>query len=348
MKKKVIRFPIYVLLGSLTILLFVVFVPGRYDVPCLQKRAGTRYWNLATGSVIGYTLVPARGEKRPFPVIFLQGGPGGAVSDLNIKSLAPLSESGYNVYLYDQVGSGQSGRLENIAEYSVTRHIRDLEEIIRRTGAKRVVLIGQSWGAILATLYIARNPGTVEKLIVTCPGPLLPVRTELAGLTAPDSLHLREPVFTNRQANEKTSSLRRRAVTWFAVMFKRRLATEHEADDMQTLLETELNKATVCDTSKALKPKGGGGFYASLMTVLSFKEVKDPRPRLRNSVIPVLVMKGQCDNQKWGFTAEYLELFPNHRLAIIPGAGHSIAVEQPELYFSTIHDFLTDKLLTDE
>jgi proline iminopeptidase len=55
----------------------------------------------------------------------------------------------------------------------------------------------------------------------------------------------------------------------------------------------------------------------------------------------VLVMKGQCDNQKWGYTKEYLDLFPRGDLKIIPGAGHAIEVEQPGLYIRSIVDFLT-------
>ena len=97
----------------------------------------------------------------------------------------------------------------------------------------------------------------------------------------------------------------------------------------------------MCDTSKAPKAEGGGGFYAQLMTVHSFAGMKDSRPELKNSGIPLLLMRGQCDNQDWGFANEYLELFPKHRLVIIPGAGHSISVEQPELYLQTIKDFLT-------
>jgi len=76
------------------------------------------------------------------------------------------------------------------------------------------------------------------------------------------------------------------------------------------------------------------------MTVRSFTETKDPRPKLKGLKIPVLIMKGQCDNQPWGFANEYLELFPNYQLNIIPDAGHSISVEQPELYLKTIRDFL--------
>jgi proline iminopeptidase len=51
-------------------------------------------------------------------------------------------------------------------------------------------------------------------------------------------------------------------------------------------------------------------------------------------------MKGECDNQKWGFTKEYLDLFPNHKLVVVPGAGHGIFIEQPEKYLSTIRAFL--------
>jgi len=76
------------------------------------------------------------------------------------------------------------------------------------------------------------------------------------------------------------------------------------------------------------------------MTLHSFKDIKDPRPKLKGSSIPVLIMKGQCDNQAWGFATEYLEIFPNYQLKIIPAAGHSISVEQPELYLKIIRGFL--------
>jgi proline iminopeptidase len=77
------------------------------------------------------------------------------------------------------------------------------------------------------------------------------------------------------------------------------------------------------------------------MTFKSLRQVNDPRPKIKNSKIPILVMKGQCDNQKWGFTNEYLELFVNHQLIIIPNAGHFISVEQPDLYKKIIREFLS-------
>lgn len=339
MKKKLFRFIKYTLLLCIVIFLLLVFLPRTYDVPQLQKRESTQYWDLPTGSKIGYTLVSAKSIKKPYPIIFLQGGPGGFISDRNIKMLAPLSEDGYDVYLYDQIGSGQSDRLKNINEYTADRHKKDLEEIIKKIGAGKVFLIGQSWGAILAVLFIADNPGKVEKVIFTGPGPIYPLHEQLSKIDPPDSLHLVKPVSTNADANKKADNVRKRFTAYLAIAFGIKLASDKEMDDFQTY-QDGFNKATVCDTSKAPKAQGGGGFYSQVMTFNSLNETKDPRPKLKDSEIPVLIMKGQCDNQKWGYVTEYLELFPIHQLAIIPNAGHSISVEQPELYLETIRGFL--------
>jgi len=297
--------------------MLAVFIPKSYDVPQMHKRKGTQYWDLQTGSKIAYTLVSAKGIKKPYPIIYLQGGPGGYISDRNIKMLAPLSEDGFDIYLYDQIGSGQSERLSNITEYTADRHKRDLEELIKKIGSEKVILIGQSWGAILATLFMADHPDKVEKVILTGAGPIQPMHEELLNTNAPDSLNLRKPPYSNGEANEKSKNSRINAITFWAKSFGKKLASDKEADDFQTYLNIELNKATVCDTSKALNAEGGGGFYAQVMTVQSFKEIQDTRPKLKGSKVPILLMKGQCDNQPWGFLNEYLELFPNNHLKFL-------------------------------
>ena len=340
LKKELFKFIKYALLLCIAGCLLVVFVPRTYKVSQLQTRAGTRFWDLRTGSRIGYTLIPAKGAKKPFPIIFLQGGPGGFISDRNINVLSRLSESGYDVYLYDQIGSGHSERLTNINEYTADRHKKDLEEIVKTIAAEKVILIGQSWGAMLATLFVADNPEKVERIILTGTGAIQPMRSELLNVNSPDSLNLKKPPYTNSKANEKCQTIRSKALAFWAKTFGRKLASDKEADDFQTYLNNELNKATVSDTTKALKAAGGGGFYAQIMTVQSFGSIQDPRPKLMNSKIPLLIMRGQYDNQPWGFVGEYLELFRNHQLKIIPNSGHSISVEQPELYLKTIHAFL--------
>lgn len=330
----------YILLVFVTIFLFNIFYPRSYNVPQFQRRANTQYWNLSTGSRIAYTLIEAKNKKKGYPIIYLHGGPGGHISNRDINVLSNISESGYDIYLYDQIGSGQSGRLKNINDYTVERHIKDLKEIIKQTGAEKVILIGQSWGSILALLFAADNSSKVYKIIFTSPGPVYPVNKRLAATKIPDRVHLRNPFFTNAQGNKLANNIRTKAMSFCATSLGKRIATDKEADDFATYLNYELNKSTVCDTSKILKEEAGDGFYSGIMTLHSLSKVNDPRPKIQSVAIPVLVMKGECDNQKWGFTNEYLQLFKNSQLIVVPGAGHFISVEQPELYIKTIKEFL--------
>lgn len=117
---------------------------------------------------------------------------------------------------------------------------------------------------------------------------------------------------------------------------------DKEADQLQTYLTNEINRSMVCDKANAVTAESTEGFYVHYMTLKSLEKIKDPRPTLVNSPVPVYIMKGQCDNQKWGFTTEYLKLFHNHELEIIPGAGHNIFIEQPAVYLATIRRFLTN------
>jgi len=340
MRRKIFWFFIFFILLISGLVIFIIFIPKSYDVPELKERAGTQFWTLKTGSKIGYTLIPFKGVKKPYPVIFLQGGPGGPVYDGNIRVLSTLAEAGYDVYLYDQIGCGYSDRLKNIEEYTVDRHKADLEEIVKTIGSEKVILLGQSWGAMLAAEYIGDNPSKVEKVIFTGPGYLLPVNTSVAAINAPDSLDLTDPQFTNKQGREKIYNYRARVVEWCAKVFSFKLASDREMDEFETILDHEMGKSTLCDPAKLSPLENRSGFYSMIKTVQSFNSAKDIRPKLENCTIPALIMRGQCDGIKWGFVTEYLELFTNHRLIIVPDAGHSIAREQPDLYIKNILEFL--------
>ena len=339
MKKRFPRLIKYTILIGLIIFLSIILYPRNYHVPQFQKRANTFYWDLSTGSRIGYSLIKAKGTKKPYPVIFLQGGPGAPIFDSNIEILSKLSNYGYDVYLYDLVGCGHSNRLENIDEYTVNRHKKDLAEIIKKIGAEKVILIAQSWGALLATNYLADHQAKIEKLIFTGPGPIIPINNQLAGIKAPDSLNLNSPKFTNAKGSQKAYHLRASVVKFTAEKISYKLASDKEMDDFATNLNFELNKSTVVDAS-IIKPKSGYGYYVHIKTVQSFKKTPNRRDILSKCKTPILIMRGQFDGSKWGYTDEYLNVFKNHQLVIIPNAGHSIALEQPELYMNTIVKFL--------
>ncbi len=110
------------------------------------------------------------GDPNDPMIVVLHGGPGEDYrSMLKCKAFA---DHGYFVIFYDQRGSGLSQRhLKNI--YSIELMIEDLGAIIqhhRKSPDQKVFLLGQSWGAMLATAYIDRYPTAIAGAILSEPG----------------------------------------------------------------------------------------------------------------------------------------------------------------------------------
>jgi proline iminopeptidase len=340
MKKKILKIVKWLVLTCFAIFIIKGYIPTKLDVPYVVPRTTTQYWNLPTGSKIAYTHIASKGAKKPYPIIYLHGGPGGYVYTKNIKTLGELSELGYDVYLYDQIGCGLSERLEKVEEYTALRHIKDLEEIIKLLGAEKVILVGQSWGGALAVLYSADHLDKVDKIIFTCPGAIKPANVALEKIKAPDSLNLKEPYSVNAKVLPIVLNPRFVSISIWARFFEKKLASDKEADSYLTSMANVFTKGLVCDTLNVMKEEGGAGAYCNLNTSVSYGSLKDPRIKLKHNKISVLVMKGQYDNIDWGYTKEYLDLFSNSKFKLIPKAGHQIFAEQPELYINEIKDFL--------
>ncbi len=115
-------------------------------------------------------------------IIFLHGGPGG-----DYRSLLRLKDS-YNGYsladnyfcvFYDQRGAGLSRRYgdlasaqnNNVPELEISDYVADLDAIINHFSPNnKVILFGHSWGGMLATEYINKNPNKVAAAIFSEPG----------------------------------------------------------------------------------------------------------------------------------------------------------------------------------
>ncbi len=339
--KKVARSIGWTLLILLIVFLYNVFWPRHYKVQSRENGKNRTYWQLSTGSTIAYTHISSTSkDTQAYPVIYLHGGPGGAISKRVIDDLKSLSNDGFDLYFYDQVGSGASSRLSDISQYTVQRQVDDLNEIIIKINSGKVILIGQSWGSVLAAVYLSKYPEKVDKIIFTSPGPIYPINKAEINLRAPDSLRLQAPLYTNKAASESSTNIRIRAITFFATHFGEKIASDKEVDEYADFLDSKAYKSALCDTAINLVNRGSSGFFVSIMTYKSLLLLKDFREKIKGTNMPVLILKGQCDNQPWGATNEYLNLFPNHQFVLIPNAGHFINVEQHEMYFREIKNFL--------
>jgi len=103
-------------------------------------------------------------------IVVLHGGPGGDYRSL--LNCSRFSEDGFFVVFYDQRGSGLSRRHSKDV-YSTQLFIADLDAVIqyyRQSPDQTVILMGLSWGAMLATAYVNEHPGAVRGLVLMEPG----------------------------------------------------------------------------------------------------------------------------------------------------------------------------------
>lgn len=121
---------------------------------------------------INGTLLHAEtfGNSDSTMLVMLHGGPGGDYRSL-LKNKA-FAEEGYFVVFYDQRGSGLSQR-HDASAFTTQMFIDDLHAVIkhyRKSSAQKVVLVGHSWGAMLATGYVNQNPNEIAGMVLTEPG----------------------------------------------------------------------------------------------------------------------------------------------------------------------------------
>lgn len=113
------------------------------------------------------------GDPTDPMVVILHGGPGGDYRYLlNCKAIA---SEGYYVVFYDQRGSGLSRR-ERKSVYSMQIMLDDLAGVIshyRWSPDQKVILLGHSWGAMLASAYINQHPTAIDGAILAEPGGLI-------------------------------------------------------------------------------------------------------------------------------------------------------------------------------
>lgn len=99
-------------------------------------------------------------------ILLLHGGPG-ATHEYFENFPAHLDTNKYTIYFYDQLGSyfSDSSDLENLWE--IDRFVDEVETVRKSLDISEFILLGHSWGGILAVHYAATYPENLKCMILS-------------------------------------------------------------------------------------------------------------------------------------------------------------------------------------
>lgn len=108
--------------------------------------------------------VKTYGNKKNKTIIFIHGGPSGNATLFEGTTAQKLADQGFYVIAYDRRGEGRSA--DSNAKFTYEEAFQDLNSIYTKYHLKKAVLLGHSFGGLVATLYTHKYPQNVSALVL--------------------------------------------------------------------------------------------------------------------------------------------------------------------------------------
>lgn len=100
------------------------------------------------------------------PLLLLHGGPGSTHNYFEVFDRL-AADTGRPVVMYDQLGCGRSSMPDDASLWRSETWVAELQALRTYLGLKRVHLLGQSWGGMLAIIYLCDyRPAGIQSVIL--------------------------------------------------------------------------------------------------------------------------------------------------------------------------------------
>ncbi len=201
----------------------------------------------------------------------------------------------------DLLGFGDSEKPSR--EISIANYGRELKAFVDVFKEDKVNLIGHSLGGAVIWDYAVKNPDRVDRILLIDPAPA-------EGLITPEEYYPALNLYRNNRD-----------------LLKAALAGTIPSGDPDKLLERLVNDAMVMDSR---------GFTENARALEQYNYLSD----LHKIKCPVLILFGEHDlliTDK--LLSETLKRLPNASVKKLPGIGHSVNVENPDLAVQIIKEF---------
>ncbi len=244
------------------------------------------------------------------------------------KAQLPYFSERFRCITYDGRGNGKSDRPEDVAAYSLENHVADALAVMDATDAGQAILVGLSYGGLLASILAAHHPERVKAAI-------------LAGTVAtigPEHPYMAQRNFlAKRERFEGWDKFNR--AHWladypdFAEHFVRHIFTEPHSTK-----QIEDGIAWASDTTGRVLAK-----TVEARTIPPSFDVSEAM--YRKISCPLLLLHGDDDQiQPYGRAEAVAKVVPHAELVILPGGGHHLLGRFPAKANTLIMDFLDRKL----
>ena len=231
------------------------------------------------------------------------------------QHLDTFAKYGLHIIAIDLPGHGQSDAPDDPARYSIKRHQNDILAALQALYVQegQAMLLGYSMGGRIA-LYTAFS-GFFRALILESASPGI------------ENVEEREE---RRRSDEAlATSIEREGVPAFVERWERLplfASQQTLPPEIKEALHAQRLQNNATGLAQSLRGVGTGvqpSLYAQLPTLH----------------IPVLLIAGELDIKFTKIAQRMAQLLPQAQLHIIPAAGHTVHLEQPQLFTTLVKDF---------
>ena len=265
------------------------------------------------------------------PIVFLHGGPG--QGSVHFEELAgPALEPRLRMVYYDQRGSGRSEKPQEAEAYSIPILVEDIEGLRRALGVERMVLVGHSFGGLLALEYAATHPEAVAGLAVVSGLWSIPRQCRLRL----ETLRVLRPEAFARVAADTLSADGCALESQAFASQEAREVYNLEAMHLSSAVQARIDSVNAAHGTVNTGEMGRSLFGSGALDAYEFD-------RFERLTMPVLVIGGLRD----GVTRpeglrDLAERLPHGRFVAYPASGHFPYLNEPERFAVDLAAFVRD------
>ncbi len=235
-----------------------------------------------------------------FPVIFTHGFAGTTKSWED--QVAALS-SKYRFITYDTRGHGQTDTPEAPSKYTLDILVEDIYQLLRHLGIQKAVVGGLSLGGYLSIHFYNQHSDMTVAIILMDTGP-------------------------GYQSPEKAKDWNQSRIDCAGIL---------KTQGMKGFMESEYSKDDYYTTPDVMIKLNSKGLANICLGVMIDPWGLDILPNIK---VPALIICGDRDTPFLSATDYMARKIPEAKKVIIANAGHGVNIDQPQVFESTVLDFL--------